>query len=58
MKIKNKNESVSIVFFLKEMKFSGNGMAMPIDVDCGFCITEKFSWLKNSTTQIQHESRN
>jgi hypothetical protein len=38
------------------MKCSGNGIALPIVAGCGFCITEKFSWLKNSTAQFQHES--
>jgi hypothetical protein len=55
MKINNKNERVRKVFFLKEIKCSGNGMAIPIVAGCGFCITEKFSWLKNTTAQIQHQ---
>ena len=45
-----------MAFFLREIKFTGNGMATPIVAGCGFCITEKFSWLKNSTTQFQHMS--
>jgi hypothetical protein len=53
MIIKKKKDTVRIVFFLKEMRFSGKGMEMPILAGCGFCMTEIFSWLKNTTTQIQ-----